>query len=316
MAIYVQSRGKNQDQDYRWLKITEHEHLSKTPKFLLQTLDNLPVKPVELIESQKFSIILVKSSRSFCLLITGLKAGENRNDFQGRRVRNSLFWICDTTEIQNAEMKVRSVLIRALHGDLEQKIDSAIDSGGKYGFKVKQSSLEQILLDSPPLPKNDPSKNLSCKIGSNSKSSRQKLASELHTYSLPEQNGILVLVTSIKSASALQEIDVWRGLSSRIKDDEFEEYSSPEAVNRQAQKKTVFLGIAVAIILIVAIAFSIIKTNTPPKPEPEVIPTPSTIQKNSPTTSKEELNPSVNLIKAKEISYLISSHIFPEEYGI
>lgn len=316
MAIYIQSRGKNQDEDYRWLKIKENEHFSKTPDFLLQSLDNLSVKPVDLIESQKFSIILVKSPRYFCLLITGLKAKENRTDFQGRRIRNSLFWICDTTKIQNAEAKVRSLLIRALNGDLEQEIDSAIVSGGKYGFEVEQSCLEQLLLNSPLLPKNNQSENVCCKIGSNSQLLRQELASELQTYSLPDRNGLSILVTSIKSASALKEANVWRGLSNRIKDEEFEEYSSLETVDRQTQKKTVFLGIAIAMLLLIAIAFSIIKTNTPQKLEPEVIPTPSTIQKNSPTTSKEELNLSVNLIKAKEISYLISSHIFPEEYWI
>lgn len=302
MIVYVQSRGKKQDEDYRWLKIKENEHSLKTPKFLLQNLENSSVRPVDLIESQKFSIILVRSNRYFCLLITGLKAKENRNDFQNRRVRNSLFWICDTTEIQNAEMKIRSLLIRALHGDLEPEIDSAIDSDGKYGFRVKQSNLEQILLDSPPLLKNDPSKISSCKISSNSKSFRQKLASELHTHSLPERNGILVLVTTIKSASALQEIDVWRGLSSRIKDDEFKEYSSLEAVDRQAQKKTVFLSIAIAIILLIAISILTIWQ----KPQPKITPNSSPSQKTSSLQNSESLEQSINCIQAQKNNYFLS----------
>ena len=311
MAIYVQSRGKNQDEDYRWLKIKENEHSLKTPDFLLQPLGNLPVKPVDLIESQKFSIVLVKSNRYFCLLITGLKAKESRNDFQGRRVRNSLFWICDTTEIQNAEAKVRSLLIRALHGELEQEIDSAIVNGGKHGFEVKRNYLER-LLNSPLLTNNINQTELAAQIGSNSKSSRQQLASDLQTCSLPKRNGVLVLITSIKSLSALQEIGVWRGLSNRIKD---EEDPFAETVDRQAQKKTIFLGIAIALVLIIAIAILTIKLTKIQKLQPETIPTPSTIQQDSSSTSTEELNPSVDLIKAKEINCSTSSNMFNEGYG-
>ena len=248
-------------------------------------------------------------------MITGLKAKEDRNDFQGRRVRNSFFWVCDASKIQNAEAKVRSLLVRALHGELEQDIDSYIDSGGEYGFKVKGNDLEK-LLNSPLSIENTDNTDLGCKIGSNTKSSRQKLAEELRNNSLPERKGILVLITSIKSASALKEVAVWRGLSNRIKDKELEEVSSLETVNRQAQKKTIFLGIAIALISIVAIALLIIKFTTLQKPQPEIIPTPSTIQENSSSTSTEELNPSVDLTKAKGINYSNFSYISNEEYGI
>ena len=302
MIIYVQSRGKNQDQDYRWLKIKENEHYLKTPKFLLQPLENSPVKPVNLIESQKFSIILVKLNKYFCLLITGLKAKEDRNDFQGRRVRNSLFWICDTTEIQNAEMKVRSVLIRALQGDLEQEIDSAIDIGGKYGFKAEQSNLEQILLNSSLLLENNPSQKLNCKISSNSKLSREQLASELQTRSFPERDGVLVLVTSIKSLSALQKINVWRGLSDRIKDEEY----SLETVDRQAQKKTKKHSLVIILIVIVTISLIgiAIQTTNQQKPQPQIDP-------GSPNLEKSILEKELNL--SKEASSFIQKPLTCQE---
>ena len=141
---------------------------------------------------------------------------------------------------------------------------SFIVSGGEYGFEVKGNDLEQ-LLNSPLLTKNTNYTNSGCKIGSNTTSSRQKLAVELQTHSLPERKGILILITSIKSASALKEIGVWRGLSNRIKDEELEKYSSLETVDRQAQKKTIFLGIAIALILIIAIAILIIWQKPQPK---------------------------------------------------
>ena len=40
MPIYIQSRGKKQDQDYRWLEIKDNKYYPKTPDFLLQSLDH------------------------------------------------------------------------------------------------------------------------------------------------------------------------------------------------------------------------------------------------------------------------------------
>ena len=238
-------------------------------------------------------------------MITGLKAKEDRNDFQGRRVRNSFFWVCDANEI-NAEAKVRSLLVRALLGELEQDIDSyIIVSGGEYGFKLKGNDPEKVL-NSPLSTKNTNHTNSGCKIGSNTTSSRQKLAVELQTHSLPERKGILILITSIKSASALKEIGVWRGLSNRIKDDEFEEYSSLETVDRQAQKKTIFLGIAIALILIIAIALLIIKFKMSPTPQPQINPSSSPIQKTSFPQNSELLVQPINCIQAQKNNYFLS----------
>ena len=311
MAIYVQSRGKNQDQDYRWLRIKSDEYYPENPSFLLQSIDNSPFKPVDLIESQKQSVMLVANRDNYYLLATGLKARE-RTDFAGRSIRNSVLWICQK---DSENTKVRSLLIKALRKKLEQEIDEIINASGKYGFEVDYESLVTLSHSVLDL-KNNQNTDLSCKIGGNCVSLREEIALELESNALPNKEGLLVLVTSLKSADSLKKTGVWRGLSNRVKAEELEKYGSLAINQSTTEKKTLWLGIAIAIILIVAISFSIIKTNPPPKPEPEVIPTPSTIQKNSPTTSKEELNLSVNLSKAKEISYLISSHIFPEEYGI
>ena len=41
MAIYVQSRGRNQDRDYCWLRIKSNEYYPENPDFLLQPISNL-----------------------------------------------------------------------------------------------------------------------------------------------------------------------------------------------------------------------------------------------------------------------------------
>ncbi|WP_319421711.1 hypothetical protein [Pleurocapsa sp. FMAR1] len=312
MPIYIQSRGKKQDQDYRWLRIKSAEYYPENPDFLMQSIGNSPLKPVNLIESQKQSIILVADRDNYYLLVTGLKTREDRTDFTGRSIRNSVLWICQK---DSENIKVRSLLIRVLKGKLDQEIDKTVSACGEYGFKVDYKSLVELfnsVLDVENNRNTDPS----CKIGSNSESLRQEIALELQTNPLADRNGLLILVTSIKSASVLKETAVWRGLSNRIDDHEFEEYSSLKTVNQQAQKKTIFLGIAIATLLLIVIVLSIIKFTTLQKPRPEIIPTPSTIQENSSSTSKEELNPSIALIKAKEINYPTSSYISNEEYGI
>ncbi len=309
MPIYIQSRGKNQDQDYRWFRIKSAEYYPENPDFLMQSLGNSTLKPVNLIESQKQSIILVADRNNYYLLVTGLKARENRTDFTGRSIRNSILWICQK-DSENA--KVRSLLIRALKGKLDQEIDKTISACGEYGFKVDYKSLVE-LSDSVLDVENNRNTDPSCKIGSNSESLRQEIALELQTSPLPDRNGLLILVTSIKSASILKEAAVWRGLSNRIEDEEFEEYSFLGTVNQQAQKKTVFLGIAIAIILLIAIVLLIIKFTTLQKPQPEITPTPSTIQESSSYTSTEELNLSADPIKIKERNFSTFSHISSED---
>ena len=311
MIIYVQSRGKSQDQDYRWLRIKSNEYYPENPDFLLQPINGLAVRPIDLIESQKPSIVLVATQNDYCLLVTGLKAREERKDYVPRLIRNSVLWICRK---DNENLKIRSLLILALREELDRVIDKTINISGQYGFEVNYKALKELSNSTLAIGNNEPID--SCKIGKNYDSLREEIALELESNALPNREGLLVLVTSIKSASAIEKTGVWRGLSNRVEFEKLEKYGSLSTNQSGTEKKTPWIWVAIASILITAIAFLIIKTNTPPKLEPEVIPTPSTIQKNSPTTSKEELNPSVNLTKVKEISYLISSHIFPEEYWI
>lgn len=311
MDIYILSRGRKQDQDYRWLRINSDRYYPENPSFLTQFVDNSGLKPVDLIESQKQSIILVAKANNYYLLVTGLKASEDRTDFTGRSIRNSVLWICQNSDGE----KVRSLLIRALKGTLEAEIDKTIYFGGEYGFEVDRESL--LKLSSSVLGiENNRHSDLNCQIGSNCESLRQQTALELQTSPLPHRNGLLVLVTSIKSASVLKQAAVWRGLSNRIKGEEFEVYSSLKTVHR-IKKKTIFLGIAIATILLIAIALSRSKFTTFQKPQPdETTPIPSIIQEDSCSTSTEKLNPVLDLIQTNKRDSPTSSNTSKEDCGI
>lgn len=310
MVIYIQSRGKNQDEDYRWLRIKSNEYYPKNPDFLLQPISNLPVKPIDLIESQKFSIILVASRNDYFLLITGLES-KTRTDFMGRPIRNSILCICKK---DSENIKIRSLLILALRGELDRAIDKTIKISGKYGFEVDYDLLKD-LSNSTLAIENNQNTDLSCKIGKNCDSTREELALELESNVLPNREGLLILVTSIKSASALKKTGVWRSLSNRVESEEFKQYTFLGIKKSKIEKKTIFLGIAIVIMLLIAIALIIIKLNTPETPQPEIIPIPSIIQQNSSNILQKKLNPSTP-IQTNKINYLTSLNISREGYGI
>ena len=309
MAIYIQSCGKNQDQDYRWLRIKSNEYYPENPDFLLQPIGSLTVRPIDLIESQKPSIILVATQNDYCLLVTGLKAREERKDYVPRLIRNSVLWICRK---DSENLKIRSLLIQALKGKLDRAIDKTINISGQYGFEVNYELFNKLSNSTLAIGSNNQI-DLNCKIGKNCDFLREEIALELESNALPNKEGLLVLVTSIKSASSLQKTGVWRGLSNRVESETLEEYGSLTITQFGKEKKMLWIWVAIASILIIAIALIIVKLITLQTPQPETIPTPSIIQQDSSSTSTEGLNPLADLIKVKEINYLTFSTIFNEE---
>lgn len=253
MAIYyIQSRGKNQDKDYRWLRVKSNEYYPENPDFLLQPIKNLSLRPIDLIESQKFSLILVAKKNDYYLLITGLES-KTRTDFMGRSLRNSLFFV---GKKDSNNIEIRSLLIRALRGEIDGEIDKVISDGDQYGFEVDYTNLKQ-LLNSTLAIENIYQTDLRCKIGNNCDYLREELALELESNVLPDREGLLVLVSSIKSASSLKTTGVWRGLSNRVESEKFEKYGSLDIKTNQAQKKTIWLLIAIAIVIIIAILITV-----------------------------------------------------------
>ena len=260
MIIYVQSRGKNQDQDYRWLRIKSNEYYPDNPDFLLQPINNSPVRPIDLIESQKPSVILVATHNDYYLLVTGLQASQERTDFTGRSVRNSVLWI---VKKDRENIIIRSLLIQILRGELDRAIDRTINIYGQYGFEVDYKAFKELSNSTLAIGNNEPIN--SCKIGKNYDFLREEIALELESNTLPNKEGLLVLVTSIKSSSALKETGVWRGLSNRVESEKLEKYDEEDGT----EKKTLWIWVAIASILIITIALIIIKFIMPQQPKIE-----------------------------------------------
>lgn len=309
MAIYVQSRGKNQDQDYRWLRIKSNEYYPENPEFLLQSIEDLPVRPIDLIESQKPSIILSAKQNDYYLLLTGLKSRKERNDFTGRPIRNSVLWI-EKKDSEN--LMIRSLLILALRDEIAEYIDQNINFSGEYGFQAKYHQLRKFS-KSPLALENNHKIDFNYKIGKNCESLKRKIALELENNTLPDKEGLLILVTSLKSTSSLKETKVWRGLSNRVEFEELRRYSAA-ATQPDTEKKPLWIWVAIASILLIAIALIIIQLTTPQQPHQIDPSSPNLnkstqLEKKSGDFSKKELT-STELLSAcqnqREIDYFLS----------
>ena len=305
MAIYVQSRGKNQDHDYRWLRIKSNEYYPENPDFLLQPISTLSIRPIDLIESQKSSIILVAKQNDYCLLVTGLKARKERTDFTGRPIRNSVLWICQK---DSENLIIRSLLIRALRGELDKNIDKDINISGEYGFEVNYNQLKAFSNSLLAIDNHERIDSI-YKIGKNCDSLREELALELESNALPNKEGLLVLVTSLKSASALKETGVWRGLSNRVESEEFKKYASLVTTKSETEKKTLWLWIMIALILIIAITLIIIKLTIPKQSQiaPKLqIQEESILLPEMSQNSLEKAGKSFNCLQTTETKYIMS----------
>lgn len=242
MAIYVQSRGFSQDDDYCWLP--------EVPPIIRENRVN------DLIQSESFSVVLARYSKKLLLLITGLTAQE-RTDFRGRKIRNSVAWVLEDSEA--SERELRAIAASALRDSLATSIDNAIKFGGIHGFEVAWDDLDQL----NPKEVCNFSTILDRKIGQNSPTLRDELAYELEECPLPPEKGALVVVTGIKSESALIQAGVWRGLSNLVQaegwKDPYKKSLTSEAkkqliIPTKSKNNTlVFLIVSIAIV-VVAIA--------------------------------------------------------------
>ncbi|MGL4500919.1 MAG: hypothetical protein ACRCU2_17750, partial [Planktothrix sp.] len=165
-----------------------------------------------------FSLVLYRLEGQLSLLITGLET-KDRTDNRTRKIRNSVLWVGDDS-IEKEEEILRNIAIKALEGELEAKVDLAITENKEQGFNVNFDGLKNLKPDSldPAAKKPDDSH----KIG-NLSAWKEDLISELKQYCLPKtKQGMLVVVSSTVSKPSLKRVNVWRGLSDAISDDEDE----------------------------------------------------------------------------------------------
>lgn len=252
MRIYVQSCGVSQENDYCWLKIRPNRSIREIPPILKRPLSGRSqgiVRVTDAIESQTLSMVVARDDGELLLLLTGLPAREERTDFMGRRVRNSVAWICDNSD--EGERFIRSLVVRALRNEIElaEAVDRAIVAGGEYGFDADFEALD--LLAKPLSVGLHSNADNTEKVGKNSPLLRQELALELESNRLPKREGLLIVMTSLKTQPALAEARVWRGLSNRIAEEGWIKTSSSIG-----QKKTISMaamGAAIAATLPIAI---------------------------------------------------------------
>lgn len=266
MTIYIQSCGRSQNHDYRWLEVRTRK--PEIPSELKK------LQPEELIDSQKSSIILARlhnCSKSFLvLLITALKTRDGRTDFVGRQIRNSVAWV--EIDSDEKERQLRKIAIQALKGDLAGVVDEAVENNADsdYGFEADFTKLRAIgsFSDSLDIGFEEEEPNV-LKFGENNDLFKPALVLDLTKYSLPKLAGdiqILVVVTTMKSLEGLKSRGVWRGLSSRIESEVWikseaqiepeasEVYYTPGKKPRSARKVEVensnpILGIIILLII-------------------------------------------------------------------
>ncbi|NEP11421.1 MAG: hypothetical protein F6K14_14665 [Symploca sp. SIO2C1] len=220
MDIYVQSRGFEQEHDYRWLQIYGD---GKTQ----QQLPPISLEVTNLIDSESPSVVLEKlPNEQILLLITGIEPDE-RVDFLDRQIRISVAWVGLTSD----ESVLRNLAVRALQTEeqhsLTAEINQAVPLGGEYGFHIDSENMRQLISahSSTQLP-GSKLPNLTQKIGKNSPNLKNQLAEELREYQLPKEAGTLVIVTGIKKRETLENATIWRSLSTLVETDDWEEISS------------------------------------------------------------------------------------------
>lgn len=294
MAIYVQSCGVSQDNDYRWLKIRENIHIPETPAILKRPFPGAAettVRVTEMIDSKTPSIVLARSDGELLLYVTALKAKDERADLFGRPVRNSVAWTFQDSD--DNERIIRSLAVRALKGELESEIDEAVNGGGEYGFEVSFKKISQLAqpekIESfeaePPI-----------RIGKDSLEFKEQLALELERHCLlkEEPHRLLVVVSSIKTEDGLLRARVWRGLSARVTAQEWIERPdetlglapvTTRTGRNQPNENGFFLRIALAVVILILLIVLALKLLIPLKSEPETTPSPSQVvpQTNLPT---------------------------------
>lgn len=232
MELYVQSRGYDQDKDYRWLKILQDGSRE------LQ-LPPLSKKAITLIQSDSPSVVLERLQEDrLLLLITGIEP-EGRGDFLDRQIRIDVAWVRDNTE--ENELALRRVAARALRekdwNDLSKEVSQAVTllkdqqlrnvasedmKENEYGFRVSFSDMLRLASVKPEELSSSQEPDRTKKIGKNVLKLREELAEELQRCDLPKEQDPLVVVTGFKKRETLEQAGVWRSLSKLVDTEDWE----------------------------------------------------------------------------------------------
>jgi hypothetical protein len=239
MEIYVQSRGYSQEFDYCW-----HP---ETPKILGES------NVYSLIQSESPSIVLARHDGKIFLLATGLESNQ-REDFRGRIIRNSVLWVCE--ESDDNEQYLRALTVNILRDIIKDDIDKIVRfSENGFGFEVDFNGIQQLEVGEVGTFEEKSER----KVGNNNQYLKDILAFELEERDLPEGIKFLVVTTGIKREKDLTDAGVWRGLSNMVKGDGWKEYNFPgSAINGNQKKEQELILLIGFIILMISISIIIL----------------------------------------------------------
>ena len=214
MQVYIESRGFSQDDDYRWLKVTEESQTRVDQEYLPTIIQEAN----KLIDSESASVVLSRKNNSLLFFLTSIEPVD-RVDFAHRQIRISV--ACLMPDSLDNQRILRMLAATALDTEERQhlttEISQAVSLGGELGFQVNFEHIQKLTNISAA--KNllqDKLPNTTKKIAELSPQRQQELASELKEHCLPNQQGLIVVVTGIKKEQVFIDANVWRGLSSLV----------------------------------------------------------------------------------------------------
>ncbi|MDG2989899.1 hypothetical protein L3556_02965 [Candidatus Synechococcus calcipolaris G9] len=206
MQVYVKSRGFTPESDYSWLP-SDPPDVANYKSY---------------IDSEYPSLILYSFDNRLALLVTGSES--DREDFRGRKIRNSVLWISESNGHEDEKM-LRAIACEFLDNYLAGKLNQIICKDEKVsnpGFTFDQERLLNIVsmdrldsIQSNPLSKDE----LKAKYATNTPRLKSDLSNLVREYELPK-NGILkfLVVTGKVEESKIKDPSVWRSLSTEISD--------------------------------------------------------------------------------------------------
>lgn len=185
MNIFVQTAGSKPDQDYRWVELIKDGSLSPSePTFLKEAR--------EWLDMESPSLLLWRSGEEYRLLILNL-VSQSRFDYRRRCLRNNIAIIGSKED--EKDLVTLAIIYLENQSIFEQKVDECIVSSqdNKYGFYVDLNNIFKSFVLHVTKEKKPDNPNIRW-LGKPSLSNKEKLAKDLHSFSLGPDT--IVIVTS------------------------------------------------------------------------------------------------------------------------
>jgi len=168
------------------------------------------------------AVIVLRDQKELLLLLTGIPA---RWRASGAAVYHSVAWLIDDDSDSGEERIIRRLIIHALQGNLQRDAISAITSlpDDELGFHVDFDRLKRLEADETLEVVDGKSVSNIPKVGKNIQNLKEALIDELKKNRLPPENGFLIVVSDFVAEPLFRQAKVWRGLSSRVENQNWEE---------------------------------------------------------------------------------------------